>query len=211
MDAMMHELPAALMADIQWSVAARPLAGEVVSGDTHVVVPTANGMAVAVVDGLGHGCEAAHAAELAAATIKTYANEPVTDIVRRCHEELRRTRGVVLSLASIDSVNRKITWTGIGNVEGALFRGSPTTRPAREPLLLRGGVVGYSLPQPRAATLSIELGDTLIFATDGIHGRFKYETLDDAPVQDLAEKILRDHNRDTDDALVLVLRYEGAS
>ena len=39
--------------------------------------------------------------------------------------------------------------------------------------MLRGGVVGYSLPALRIATLSVAPGDTLIFATDGIGGSFR--------------------------------------
>ena len=40
---------------IEWSVASRALPGQSVSGDLHVVVPTADGALIGVIDGLGHG------------------------------------------------------------------------------------------------------------------------------------------------------------
>jgi negative regulator of sigma-B (phosphoserine phosphatase) len=194
---------------VEWGVASRALEGQPVSGDLHAVAPTANGMLVAAVDGLGHGCEAAAAARLAAETLTTYADEPVQDIVLRCHEALRRTRGAVISIASFDARLGTMTWMGIGNIDGTLFRAAPDARPARETLLLRGGVVGYSLPKPRSATLPVAPGDTLVFATDGVDGRFRHGPMPGGCVHSLAGDILLRHGRASDDALVLVARYAG--
>jgi negative regulator of sigma-B (phosphoserine phosphatase) len=196
---------------VEWGVASRTLAGESVSGDGHAIVRTANGVVVAAVDGLGHGREAAVAAGVAAETVKAYAEEPPAGIVLRCHEALRRTRGVAISIASFDVRDDTMTWTGIGNVEGTLLRAASRTVPAREALLLRGGVVGYSMPQPRTATLSITSGDTLIFATDGVAAGFRYGSMQGGPVQNLADDILLRHGRKADDALVVAARYIGAS
>ena len=48
---------------IEWGVASRALPGETRSGDLHVVESFAGGALVAAVDGLGHGEEAADAAD----------------------------------------------------------------------------------------------------------------------------------------------------
>jgi len=90
-----------------------------------------------------------------------------------------------------------------------LLRAAPAARPQREALLLRGGVVGYSLPAPRIATLAVAPGDTLIFATDGIGGGFRHAARSHGDVQELAADILLHHARAHDDALVLVARYVG--
>jgi hypothetical protein len=50
---------------IEWDVAMRALAGQVVSGDQYLGKPFVNGVLVAVIDGLGHGEDAAAAANLA--------------------------------------------------------------------------------------------------------------------------------------------------
>lgn len=51
---------------IEWSVAARPMAGQTVSGDRHVVQFFEQGVLLAVIDGVGHGNEAHAVAEIAA-------------------------------------------------------------------------------------------------------------------------------------------------
>ncbi len=194
---------------LEWSVGARPLAGYDVSGDTHVVVPIAGGFVVAAVDGLGHGEEAAEAAAIAAATIADHAEETVIRIVQRCHDAMRKTRGAAISIARLDAGLETMTWIGVGNVEGVLHRAMPDCEPAREALLLRGGVVGYQLPPLRSSTLALYPGDTLIFATDGISGAFRQEALSSLNDDDAAQDILVRHAKDADDALVLVARYQG--
>ena len=194
---------------IDWGVAARCLDGQVVSGDLHVVVPLANGALVAAVDGLGHGPEAAEAALIAAETLHKYATEPVTDLIRQCHIALHGSRGAVISIASFDAEHGIMTWIGVGNVVGWLLRASSLSRPSRETLQVRGGVVGFSLPPLRAATLPVFFGDTLIFATDGISDKFTQEALPNLPPEDIADGILHRHGKATDDALVLVARYAG--
>jgi negative regulator of sigma-B (phosphoserine phosphatase) len=196
---------------IEWGVASRALAGQSVSGDVSAVVRTANGVVVAAVDGLGHGSEAATAAEIAAETLKTHAEESLAEIIGRCHRALRRTRGVAISIASFDARQGTMTWTGIGNVEGTLFRAASNALPAREALLLRGGVVGYALPQLRIATLPVTRGDTLIFATDGVGAGFRHRSVPGGFARDLAADILLRHGREHDDALVLAARYIGVS
>jgi len=52
---------------IEWGVATLALPGETQSGDRHLVKPVGSTVLVAVVDGLGHGAEAATAAQAAAA------------------------------------------------------------------------------------------------------------------------------------------------
>jgi hypothetical protein len=52
-------------------------------------------------------------------------------------------------------------------------------------------------------------GDTLIFTTDGVRPGFAAGiTLTESP-QELADRILADHAKETDDALVLVVRFLG--
>ncbi len=66
---------------LEWGVAGQPFAGQAVSGDRHLVEPVPNGVLVAVVDGLGHGEEAAQAAQLAIATLQAYAHESVVALL----------------------------------------------------------------------------------------------------------------------------------
>ncbi|HEY3146593.1 MAG TPA: SpoIIE family protein phosphatase [Dongiaceae bacterium] len=193
---------------VDWAVSGRALPGEPVSGDAHLVTRLPGGALVAVVDGLGHGPEAAEAARRAVAMMRAHAGAPVADILLACHQELRKTRGAVISLASLQP--GIMTWLGVGNIEGLLFSVGPTGAPARESLLLRSGVVGYQIPSLRPASLQIHAGDTLVFATDGISSRFGDHVPLAGRPQEVADEVLRRYVKDTDDALVLVARYTGA-
>jgi phosphoserine phosphatase RsbX len=185
------------------------MAGQTTSGDRHLVKPFPDGVLVAVVDGLGHGAEAGDAAALAVRTLESYAEQPVTSLVKRCHEALRGTRGAVMSLASYSARDAMMMWLGVGNVEGVLLRRSDKTHEERQSLLLRGGVVGTQLPALTAAITPVRSGDILILASDGIRSEFARRVIGADPAQKIADRIMAEHRKATDDALVLVTRYLG--
>ncbi len=196
---------------IRWGVAARPFPGQTVSGDLHVVRPFPDGVLVAVIDGLGHGCSAA-AAKTVSAALESHAHEPPNSLLRRCHEGSKHTRGAVMSIASFNAPTSTMTWIGVGNVEGMLLRSDAirrTTGPRDECLITRGGVVGLQIPALRETEISVNREDTLILATDGLSAGFMDDlTLGDPP-QQMADRILERHGKTTDDALVMVARYLG--
>ena len=190
-------------------MAAKTLTGQSASGDRYVVIPLPQGILVAVMDGLGHGEEAAASARVAAATLERYAGESVITLVRRCHDNLKTTRGVVMSLAAFNRGDETMTWMGVGNVEGVLIHADPVVNPHAETLLLRGGVIGGQLPPLRAAVIALTPGDTLILHTDGIRALPLRDIALDEPPQRIASGILDRYAKSTDDVLVLVGRYNG--
>jgi negative regulator of sigma-B (phosphoserine phosphatase) len=192
---------------LEWSAATAALPGETESGDLHLVVSTAERAVVAVVDGLGHGVEAAAASRTARETLKEHVNEPVISMLLRCHESLRPTRGAVISLASFNARDAMMTWVGIGNVAGFLFRANQNL--PHETLLLRSGVLGALLPPLQAAMLPIDPGDVLLFATDGVRADISEYIPPNVSLQATAERILAKYNKGIDDALVVVARYRG--
>jgi phosphoserine phosphatase RsbX len=179
------------------------------SGDLHVVAPFEGGVLVAVIDGLGHGTEAAEASEAAAAVLTADPGAPILRLIERCHEEMRRTRGAVMSLCSFRSQVPVMTWAGVGNVEAELFRASRGGRGGRDVLASRGGVVGYRLPPLRSADVPISPGDLLVLVTDGVRSNYGARLALDHSPQELADAILSRHQKGTDDALVVVARYLG--
>ena len=189
---------------VEWHVAVRALGGE--SGDQYCVRRIGEGVLVAVVDGLGHGAEAAHAARTAIGALEAAPELELAALLARCHDSLRGTRGAVLSLAWFGLGS--MAWLGVGNVDGVLLRsgfGAP------EHLLVRGGVVGHRLPSLEATRLGVRRGDTLIVSTDGIEGRFAGAPDVAFAAPPTAERILLDYGKGTDDALVMVVRYLGPS
>ena len=195
---------------IDWGVAWRALPGQQVCGDVHLIKPVPAGLLLAVVDGLGHGAEAAAVAVIALGVLDRHAGEPLTDIFRHCHDALIRTRGAVMTLVWLEADERRLTWLGVGNVEAVLLRAGRTPNTPVARAVLRNGIVGYRLPALRAGEISLEPEDVLVFATDGVDARFTEDLLAGMPPQRLASRVMDRYFRGTDDALVLVAKYLGA-
>ena len=207
---MKHAVEGALSL-LEYAVVSEPVAGEDESGDLHLVTQTDRGTLVAVIDGLGHGSEAANAARAAVATLEAHANEGVIPLVRRCHERLKCTRGAVMTLASFDGIDSTVSWLGVGNIEGVLLRGVRSEDPGPETIFLRPGVVGYRLPQLRAMITPVTPGDLLILTTDGIRPDFAQRFSAEDQPRLIAEYISSSFHKADDDGLVLVARYRGKS
>lgn len=188
-------------------VATLTLPGQEECGDRYVVAPFSDGVLVAAVDGIGHGAEAARAAEIAGNILKTRPHEALEPLLKRCHDELRGTRGVVMSVASFNHPEMIMTWAGVGNVEGKLLSRDSLSQPLI--LLLNVGTLGHQMGPIHPTAHSIKAGDTLIFSTDGVLEDFgQHLNLEQSP-QQLADDIMARSARHTDDALVLVGRYLG--
>ncbi len=207
---------------LDWAVASCTLAGETACGDASFVKVFGECVLLGVLDGVGHGEPAAEAAAAAVAVLEIYGHEPLIPLFQRCHQQMRKTRGAVMSLASVDVRYNVVTWLGVGNAEGILLRadaqpdaGASRDTPLRgtprhEFMMLFGGVVGYQLPALRAVSVPIACGDTLVLVTDGIRRNF----LDDLALREtpqrMAGRISGQYGKDSDDSLVLVARYRGA-
>ena len=184
-----------------WAQASRPLSGQSQNGDACWADSRGGVLRLAVIDGLGHGAEAALAAELAVQTLQEAPQLPLSEQLQRCHAALRRTRGAAMSLAEIDLEAGRLRWCGVGNVEGLLLSSGQ-----RQRLLAKSGIVGFNLPSPHLGELPAGPGDALLLCTDGIHLDFIKDFDPRLAPGDSAARILRNHARDSDDALVLVAR-----
>jgi serine phosphatase RsbU (regulator of sigma subunit) len=191
-------------ATLDWGVASLPLPGEIESGDRCVVAPFDAGALVAVIDALGHGPEAAHAAEVAAKVLEGDAREKPNALFHRCHELMRSTRGAAISAAFFDWPHGTMTWLGIGNVMGVVVRADSEANPRIKQMVVHGGVVGYQLRDMRPLVVEVAPGDVLILATDGVRRDFTEILPAALKPQLLADRILREYATRIDDALVLV-------
>ena len=208
---MMCAAPCSCGPDVECSVAGRPMTGQSVSGDTFVCQPCDGGTLVGVIDGLGHGEEAAVASSLAKRIMEEYASEELAALIERCNSEMRQTRGAVASLARFDTESGTLSLLGVGNVDGILFRHCDDGGVKRESMALRGGVIGYMLPPLRVWTGELHDGDTLVLATDGLSGAFGEDIDHGAELDAIVDRLLKDYGKTGDDALVLAVRYTGGA
>jgi negative regulator of sigma-B (phosphoserine phosphatase) len=184
--------------------------GEHRSGDRAVLAPYPGGALVGAIDGLGHGAAAAEAAETAERVLAAAPREAPAALLQRCHRALTRSRGAVMTLAWFDVEERRLRWTGVGNVEGRLVRAAVDPRAPSEGAFVRGGVVGYNLPAVRVTSTELRDGDLVVLATDGVSSNFAGALDHDAGAQELADRVLEAHGKGTDDALVIVVRFRAA-
>jgi negative regulator of sigma-B (phosphoserine phosphatase) len=198
---------------IDWATARRPRPGEQACGDYPIAVEVDGGAAVfGVVDGLGHGSAAAEAAECAADVVQQDAAEPLEELIRRCHKALTATRGAAMTLARIDFQGQSLRWIGVGNVTGYVVAKSPKGVDVRSAVRLFGGIVGFRLPEILLAEeVPIAPGDLLIIASDGIGEDHLDNIAFAASATEIADRILDQNSKESDDALVLAARHRGFS
>ncbi len=198
---------------IEWAAAARPFLSEEACGDQPVALDIGSTAALfGVLDGLGHGNEAARAARCGEEVLRRNSGKPLGVLVQLCHRALAETRGAAMTLARIDFEAELLTWTGIGNVSADLVAKSPVGAEVKSSARLGGGIVGYRMPETlHTQTVPMRTGDLLVLASDGIAANFLDSIDFAAPAKAIAEQILRGHRKDTDDALVLTARHRGTS
>jgi negative regulator of sigma-B (phosphoserine phosphatase) len=196
-------------ASISWGIASVPMTPESQSGDLCVVWSPADSVLITVIDGSGHGEEAAAAARVAAGAMDPYTHESPVALVLRCHEQLRGTRGAAMTLASLNLLDRTMTWLGVGNVEAVLCHGVASESHAADRVLLRSGVVGYRLPpRLKAEVVPLTHLDTLIIATDGVRPEFAEDAALGGEPTVIAQRLLTQYGSQRDDALVMVAKYQ---
>jgi anti-sigma regulatory factor (Ser/Thr protein kinase) len=195
--------PRSVSLDDRLGVVCVPLRGEAECGDAWRVVVGRQWISVLVVDGLGHGPEAAAAAAAATGSFPEIANGSPDAALVALDLALRGTRGAALSLVAIDQAARAVRFSGVGNVDGRIL-----TAGATEHLVPQSGIVGHGMPKPRPTNVSWAAGARLVMHSDGIVARWRmdaYPGLMTAHPALLAGVIYRDFARDRDDATVLVL------
>jgi serine/threonine protein phosphatase PrpC len=197
------------MAWLESGWATRAMPGETESGDRHVVVLRGDDALVAVIDGLGHGHPAAQAAAAAQRFLESGPRALLPVLFEEAHAALRTTCGAVISAVAIERRTGAMSWLGVGNVEAIVVRAAADARPRHHYMLMRGGVVGKTLPPLRASGLQLLPGDTLVLATDGVRSGFEMQMPLAGSPQTIADWVLHKHGKDTDDALALVVRFRG--
>lgn len=191
---------------IEWARAEATHPDETESGDGSVILDVEGGISLlAVVDGLGHGPEAATTTRTALRVLESVPWTPA-EAIDACHRALRGTRGVVMTCVRIELEAGRLRWAGVGNVDAVLQRRADG---GRERLMIPGGIVGHHLPRLREEEHPVAEHDALVLVTDGIGPRFA-ESIDVASSPaELAERLLADHGTGNDDALVVVGRIIG--
>lgn len=179
------------------------LRGESECGDAWQIRIARQQTSVLLVDGLGHGPDAATAAARATAMFPRWAGDSPDHALPVFDSALRGTRGAALSLAVVDERAGTLRFAGVGNVDGRVI-----TEDATEYLVPQNGIVGHTLPPVRVIGVTWPAGARLVMYSDGINSRWRmiaYPGLSHAHPALAAGVIYRDFANARDDASILVL------
>lgn len=175
-----------------------PKPGERHNGDAVLVrEDEAQRTLLAVIDGLGHGPDAAHASRLAVAELERQSLEqPLHDLMLAVHHALRGTRGAAATVAVIRGPKLEIC--AVGNVQLLCTQ-------CQVPLVLSAGVLGQQVAKYRVASADLRAGSRLALLSDGVSTtRFRLEELRHLDPVEACQFVMTRFRRREDDATVLV-------
>jgi len=191
-----------------YAVISVPVAGETDCGDAWQVLHLNNGLAVVVIDGLGHGPLAAAAAAEAVEVFNRREFDNPIDYLEAAHGAMRATRGAAIGAAWADFSRHTLHHAGVGNISGSILDHGGVKRRS---LVSFDGIVGSKIRKLQQFEYQWNRGDLLIMHSDGLSERWKladYPGLAQADVSLIAAALYRDAKRARDDSTVLVARLQ---
>ncbi len=182
-----------------------PKPGETNCGDGFFCMNTKEHLKIFLGDGLGHGPAAEKAVNEAG---NAFLNCPETDpveMIRYINNEVKKTRGLVGTIAVFDLYNKKWKVCGVGNISTRI-----SSHTSSKNLMSYNGIIGLNVPRTlNAQEVEYEKGQYIIMCSDGI--KTKWDTTRLTAIQRydssiLAASILKDFARNTDDMSVAVCK-----
>lgn len=179
--------------------------GERTSGDGYYCKITDQCVKIMLADGLGHGKEANFAINEAARAFKVCPDNSPAEIIRYMHQEVRKTRGLVATIATFDFESRQIFITGVGNISSKL-----SGQTLSKGHLAYNGIIGHNIPNTmNDQVLPFSEYQQLIMCSDGMRSRWDLAKLPgilrcDNSIQ--AAAIYKEFARRTDDMSVLIAK-----
>lgn len=181
-----------------------PYPGERFCGDGWAFHHTPDRTLVLLVDGIGHGWEAAEAAQEAAATFRKYADRAPGEILRSIHDALKKTRGAVAAIAEIRANEGKLIYAGVGNISAVVLSGTGSRS-----LVSHNGTLGMATSRVQEFTVDWPADAVLVLHSDGLHSRWDLSSYAGLMVRHpavIGAALLRDFRRQRDDASVVVVK-----
>lgn len=182
-----------------------PKPGEVECGDGFFYTSNNEHLKVLLGDGLGHGPEAAKAVTDAGASFLACPETDPAEIIRYINNEVKKSRGLVGTIAVFDRTNRKWKICGVGNILTKIINPANAKN-----LMSYNGIIGLNVPRTlKSQEVDYEKGQQIIMCSDGIKSKWdtiKYAAIQRYDASILAASLLKDFARYTDDMSVAVCK-----
>lgn len=178
---------------------------------------------IAVIDGVGHGPEAAAITEATLECLRENCHLDLVTLMEQCHKNALHTRGATIGVAQIILSQELIEYIGVGNVQGQIgveqvkrkdhaakvdYNSGYPSMMRHRLLVNNNNTIGYRIPgKLNAFTYPFSPGDVLLLTSDGIsldaYSTIPEEILDP---ESLAGAVLSKYALSQDDATVVVAR-----
>ena len=182
-----------------------PKPGEQLCGDGFFYRLTKDKLSIIVGDGLGHGPEAAKAVNAAIEAFKNNEENDPVEIIRMLHESVKRTRGLVATVAVFNFKEKCWSICGVGNIAARMSSFIST-----KAYMSYNGIIGHNIPRSmKIHEVPYEPGQTILLCSDGIKTRWdlsKYPAIGKNDLSILTAAIYKDHSRNTDDSSVIAVK-----
>ena len=181
-----------------------PYPGERFCGDAWTYHQTSERTVILLVDGLGHGPQAAEAAQEAVEAFRKWVERRPNEILSRIHDALKKTRGAVAAVAEIWPHEKALTYAAVGNIASSIV-----TNQRSRSLVSHSGTLGVA--SPRIQEFKEQWGPDSIFImhSDGLQTRWdllSYSGLVSRHPALIGAALFRDYRRHRDDASVVVVK-----
>jgi anti-sigma regulatory factor (Ser/Thr protein kinase) len=181
-----------------------PHPGERFCGDAWAFHHTPDRTVVLLVDGIGHGWEAAEAAQEATTTFRKYADRAPGDILLSIHDALKKTRGAVAAIAEVRANEGTLTYAGVGNISAVVLAGTGSRS-----LVSHNGTLGMVTSRIQEFKVDWPADAVLVLHSDGLLSRWDLSSYAGLIVRHpavIGAALLRDFRRQRDDASVVVVK-----
>jgi len=178
-----------------------PKPGETECGDGFYCKQTKDYVKLMLGDGLGHGKEAALAVNKGIEACRLCYEESPVENLRFIHQAVKKTRGMVATVAIFHIKEKKWSICGVGNISARIIGNS--TGKNHTPY---NGIVGLNMPKTMSDQhLEYEAGQLMIMCSDGIKSKWDLARLPGILRHDLSllnAALFKDFARNTDDVSI---------
>jgi anti-sigma regulatory factor (Ser/Thr protein kinase) len=181
-----------------------PISGETACGDNMAWDLNSDRCIVLVVDGLGHGPQAAEAADEAVRIFRAHSQEAPASIISRLHDALKKTRGAAAAIAEIRPQSGTLIYAGVGNISGSILSNTLSRS-----LVSHNGTLGHVMARVQEFKVEWPRDGILIMHSDGLLSRWDLSGYPGILARQpalIAGVLLRDFRRERDDSSVLVMK-----
>jgi anti-sigma regulatory factor (Ser/Thr protein kinase) len=181
--------------------------GEKMCGDGYFINTDRAGIRVFLGDGLGHGPEAFNAVTAAINSFRYCMITDLGDVLRDIHTDVKKTRGLVGSIANYNFKTRSWRLCGVGNIHTRIW-----TAAVAKTYLPYNGIIGHNMPRTiNEQVIPHDEGTEQItlLCSDGIRTRWdmnKYPAIFRYDMTIMAAAIYKDHARKTDDMSIVIIK-----